>query len=213
MELATTTVWTALLAVAATLSTNHGGRPIVPAPVMASVLRAQDAPGGAAPKPRGVTASPAVRSIDGPPPPVAPETLARDAAGHATVRAVRLAEPLKLDGVLDEGVYQTTPAITGFIQQLPIEGARATERTEAWVFYDERSVYVSARLWDSAPESQWVANEMQRDSFQLINNDTFQMVFDTFYDRRNGVAFMVNPIGGVFDYEITDEGKIGRAHV
>ena len=33
------------------------------------------------------------------------------------------------------------------------------------------------------------------------------MVFDTFYDRRNGVAFMVNPLGGFFDYEITDEGN------
>src|SRR5207249_3826579 len=80
-------------------------------------------------------------------------------------------------------------------------------RTEAWVFYDQRSIYVSARLWDSAPESQWVANEMQRDSFQLINNDYFSIVLDTFYDRRNGVAFMVNPIGGIFDYEVTDEGN------
>ena len=66
---------------------------------------------------------------------------------------------------------------------------------------------MSARIWDSAPESQWVANEMQRDSFQLINNDYFAVVFDTFYDRRNGVAFMVNPIGGFLDYEIADEGN------
>ena len=118
-----------------------------------------------------------------------------------------LTEPLRLDGVLDEALYETVSAITGFIQQLPNEGAPATERTEAWVFYDQRSIYVSARLWDSAPESQWVANEMQRDSFQLINNDYFSIVLDTFYDRRNGVAFMVNPIGGIFDYEVTDEGN------
>ena len=82
----------------------------------------------------------------------------------------------------------------------------ATERTEAWVFYDAQGVYVSARLWDSAPESQWLANEMQRDSFQLINNESFTVVLDTFYDRRNGVGFLVNPIGGFMDYEITDEG-------
>ncbi|MBI3263020.1 MAG: hypothetical protein HYZ58_07700, partial [Acidobacteria bacterium] len=138
----------------------------------------------------------AVRPIDGPPPPVAPDTLSRDAAGRATVRAVRLTEPLKLDGMLDEGIYQTVPALSGFIQQLPNEGAPATERTEAWVLFDGRNVYVSARLWASVPESQWIANEMQRDSFQLINNDRFIIVLDTFYDRRNGVAFMVNPIGG-----------------
>ena len=145
--------------------------------------------------------------IDGPPPPVAPETLARDAAGRATVRAVRLDRPLQVDGNLDEAIYDTVPPISGFIQQLPDEGEPATERTDAWVFYDAQNVHVSARLWDSAPESQWVANEMQRDSFQLIDNDSFSVAFDTFYDRRNGVAFMVNPIGGIFDYEITDEGN------
>ena len=48
---------------------------------------------------------------------------------------------------------------------------------------------------------------MRRDSFQIINNDTFSVAFDTYYDRRNGVAFMVNPIGGFFDYEISDEGS------
>ena len=48
---------------------------------------------------------------------------------------------------------------------------------------------------------------MQRDAFQLINNDWFSVAFDTFYDRRNGMAFLVNPIGGFFDYEISDEGS------
>ena len=145
--------------------------------------------------------------IDGAPPPVAPETIARDATGRATVRAVRLTEPFRLDGVLDEGMYETVPSFGGFIQQAPDEGEPSTERTEAWVFYDDRHVYVGARLWDSAPESEWVANEMQRDSFQLINNEYFSASFDTFYDRRNSVAFMVNPLGGFFDFQMTNEGS------
>ena len=145
--------------------------------------------------------------IDGPPAPIAPATITRDADRRATVRAVRLDEPLRIDGTLDESMYETVPSLGDFIQQTPDEGAPATERTEAWVFYDDRNVYVGARLWDSAPESRWVANEMQRDSFQLINNERFAVAFDTFYDRRNGVAFMVNPIGGFFDYQITDEGR------
>ncbi len=145
--------------------------------------------------------------IDGPAPPVAPATVARDASGNATVRAVRLEAPITLDGVLDEAVYANTTAIEGFIQQLPDEGEPTTERTEAWVFFDTQNIYISARLWDSAPESEWVANEMQRDSFQLINNETFNVSLDTFYDRRNGYAFQVNPIGGIFDFQLTDEGN------
>jgi len=145
--------------------------------------------------------------IDGPPPPVAPATINRDAEGRATVRAVRLTEPLEIDGILNETAYDTVESFSGFIQQSPDEGAPATERTEAWVFFDDNNIYVSARLWDSAPESQWVANEMQRDSFQLINNERVSVAFDTFYDRRNNVAFMVNPIGGFLDQEITDESR------
>ena len=146
-------------------------------------------------------------TIDGPPPPDPPATINRDTEGRATVRSVRLTAPLRIDGNLDESVYETVEPLSGFLQQLPDEGEPATERTEAWVFFDDDNVYVSARLWDSAPESQWVANEMQRDSFQVINNERFSVQFDTYYDRRNGVAFMVNPIGGIVDFEITDEGS------
>ena len=145
--------------------------------------------------------------IGAPPPPVPPATINRDASGRATLRAVRLDGPLRVDGVLDEGVYETTPPLNGFVQQVPNEGAPATERTDAWIFYDDDNVYVAARLWDSAPESRWVANEMQRDSFQLIQNEYFSAAFDTFYDRRNGFAFMMNPLGGFFDFQITDEGN------
>ena len=42
---------------------------------------------------------------DGPPAPVAPEVITRNAAGQATVRAIKLSAPLKVDGVLDEEVY------------------------------------------------------------------------------------------------------------
>ena len=145
--------------------------------------------------------------IDGPPPPVAPATVSRDAAGRVTMRATRLPQPLNLDGSLSEGFYEVVPPIEGFLQQMPIEGAPATERTEAWVFFDDESLYISARLWDSAPEERWVANEMQRDSFQLIQNEYLGISLDTFYDRRNGFGFLVSPIGGFADYQITDEGN------
>ena len=151
--------------------------------------------------------APQTGAIDGPPAPVPPATITRDAAGGATVRAVRVDRPLLLDGVLDELVYETTEPFGGFIQQAPDEGAPATEPTENWIFFDDESIYVGARVHESVPESAWVANEMQRDSFQLINNDGYIVVFDTFYDRRNGFSFRVNPIGGFSDQQITDEGN------
>ena len=110
-----------------------------PASVSTGAPTAAEAPRG------GVLATAPTRLIDGPAPPLAPETIARDAAGRATVRAVRLTEPMRLDGTLDEGVYETVLPVGGFIQQVPDEGAAPTEETEAWVFFDAQHVYVSAR--------------------------------------------------------------------
>src|SRR5262245_51591800 len=54
--------------------------------------------------------------IDAPPAPVAPATIARDAQGRATIRAVRLQTPIKVDGRLDDEVYHTVPGAGGFMQ-------------------------------------------------------------------------------------------------
>ena len=88
-----------------------------------------------------------------------------------------------------------------------MEGAPATERTEAWIMFDEENVYVSARVHDSAPASEWVANEMRRDTTQLRQNDTFSVFFDTFYDRRNGFNFYTNALGARADQQFTNEGN------
>jgi hypothetical protein len=138
------------------------------------------------------------------PAPVPPAVVSRDGAGHVTVRAVRTTEPIHIDGKLDEAAYQQTEAIGGFLQQEPNEGQPATERTDAWIFFDNDNVYVSARCWDTHPE-RMVANEMRRDTSQLRQNDTFAVLFDTYHDRRNAYLFYANPIGGLADSQITDE--------
>ncbi len=120
---------------------------------------------------------------------------------------MRLAERLRVDGRLDEAVYQRVPAITDFIQNVPVEGAVSTERTEAWILYDDTSIYVVGRIWDTAPPEKWVANELRRDTNQLRQNDHFGVLLDTFHDRRNGFFFYVNPLGARADTWVTDEGN------
>lgn len=147
--------------------------------------------------------------IDGPPPPVAPETISRNEAGGATIRAVRI-QGLVVDGALDEAVYTTVPSFGGFIQMEPTAGAPATERTEAWVLFDDTHLYIVARVWDAAPESEWVVNEMRRDSSNLSQNEGVGILLDTYYDRRNGLFFTVSPIGGRADGEVSNERGYNR---
>ena len=164
-----------------------------------------------APTPATAVATPAVAEetallvFEGPPPPLLPETIARDAAGRVTVRAVRVSEPLRIDGALDERVYRDVSPASGFIQREPLENVPATELTDVWVFFDGDHVYISARCWDSAPESRWVANDMRRDGTNVGQGDVVVFLLDTFYDRRNGVVLTINPIGGRLDGQMTDE--------
>ncbi len=138
--------------------------------------------------------------------PIAPAAVVtREADGRISIRAVRTDSPIRIDGRLDESIYGATEAIEGFVQQEPDEGEPATERTEAWVLFDDDHVYVAARCWETQPARR-VANEMRRDTSQLRQNDTFAVLFDTFHDRRNGYLFYANPIGGLADSQITDEG-------
>ena len=142
--------------------------------------------------------------IDGPPPPVPPAVINRDAEGRATLRAVRV-DDLDIDGVLDEPVYQEVPPAAGFIMQEPREGPPATEQTEVWVLFDDDNFYLVVRCWNSAPESEWVIRDMRRDSFNVTSGEYVGVLLDTFYDRRNGYNFGINPIGGRIDAQMTNE--------
>jgi hypothetical protein len=135
--------------------------------------------------------------------------MARDVWGRVTIRAVRVGRPPRVDGALDDPVYQTITPISDFIQQEPDEGAPATEPTRVWVLFDRENLYISARCQDSQP-NRIVANDMRRDGRNIGQNDNISVVLDTFYDRRNGYEFLINSIGGMQDNQVTDERDVNR---
>ena len=145
------------------------------------------------------------RAFDGPPAPVLPATISRDDQGHATVRAVRVTEPIRLDGRLDDAVYASVRPMSDFVQNDPAFGEPATERTDVWILFDADNVYVTVRAFESQPD-RMIVNEMRRDSDAIMQNENFAFVLDTFYDRRNGVVFNINPLGGRMDGQISNEG-------
>ena len=133
----------------------------------------------------------------------------RTPEGQVTIRAIRVARPLVLDGQLKEEIYAQVPPIDGFLQQEPLEGEPATEPTEAWLFYDDRYIYVAAHLHDSQPDRE-IITEMRRDGQGTNDNESFGVVFDTFHDRRNGFLFQISLAGGLYDGYITDERDMNR---
>jgi hypothetical protein len=173
--------------------------------------RAGQAPSGVPTPPSTETALPiGTPALDGPPEPVAPETISRDLDGRATVRAVRVREALRIDGTLDEPLYTDVKPMGGFVQIEPVYDTPPTESTDIWVSFDEDNLYVSGRMWDTDLE-RLVATEMRRDSDTMFQaNDIISFIFDTFYDRRNGLMFSINPIGGRSDTQVTGERQFNR---
>ena len=122
-----------------------------------------------------------------------------------TVQAVRVTEPLRIDGRLDEEFYTLNQPASDFVQVEPEEGAPATEKTEVWIAFDNANIYISFRCWESQPD-RVSATEMRRDVGNMWRGDDMvYWMFDTFLDRRNGFEFGLNPIGGRQDAQMANE--------
>jgi len=140
-----------------------------------------------------------------PPAPEQAPVYTRETDGRIVIRATRIAQAPRIDGRLDDVVYTQVPAFSGFIQADPAEGEPETERTEAYVLFDNRNVYVAFRCWDSHADT-LVATEMRRDNNRINQSDHVAVSFDTFYDGRNGYQFTLTAAGGLRDGTIVDEG-------
>ena len=123
-----------------------------------------------------------------------------------TIPAVRVDQPPKIDGVLDDDVWKKAPLVEQFTQQEPKEGAAASERTEVRVLYDGKTLHIGVHAFDLQPSS-IVATEMRRDSDRLLDEDNFQIILDTFNDSRNGYMFVTTPLGAKLEQQISEEGE------
>ncbi|MQA89182.1 MAG: hypothetical protein GEU90_02945 [Gemmatimonas sp.] len=104
-------------------------------------------------------------------------------------RAVRTAEPIAVDGQLDEDAWKTAPAITNFTQMDPVEGSPISERTEIRFLYDDEAIYVGAWLWDDGE----ILNRLARRDAGVPDADFFVVIFDTFHDHNTAYRFATAP--------------------
>jgi len=128
------------------------------------------------------------------------------------IGAVRVQEAPVIDGHVNEPVWRMAEPIDQFVQQEPDEGAPATERTVVRILYDAENLYIGVHAYDSSPEAV-SATEMRRDSPRILEEDSFQIILDTFMDSRSGYMFVTNPLGAKLDQQVFNEGEGGRGGV
>jgi hypothetical protein len=120
-------------------------------------------------------------------------SLALVAAEPATsLRAARTAVPITMDGRLDEAAWSQAPMLQDFTQLTPMLGAPSKKLTEVRVLYDDRYLYVGARMRHE-PGSAVVKQVHRRD--QTSASDWFAIFIDSAHDHRSAFSFMVNASG------------------
>ena len=128
---------------------------------------------------------------------------AKDGAPNQEAQATAVEHAPKLDGTLDDPLWQSATAITDFRQREPYEGQPATEKTAIRILYTRHAVYFGVHCYDSQP-SRIIATELRRDVSQDLD-DHFEILIDSNHDRRDAYVFELNPLGTQVDGLIVGE--------
>jgi len=119
---------------------------------------------------------------------------------HVVVSVPRVTEPPRLEDFLEmrpsakwEGKLAK---VDNFIQRLPSDGQPSTQKTEAYLGYDDRYFYCIFVAFDSEP-SKVRGNRTPRDN--VTGDDKLDLFLDTYHDRRRAYVFTVNAYGHQMD--------------
>lgn len=122
-----------------------------------------------------------------------------------TAKATYTKEIITVDGLLNESSWKTADVIAKFTQRELNEGEKPTELTEVRLLYNYDNLYVGVWCYDSNP-NEIISNSLERD-FSYWLDDNFEIILDTYFDKRNGYLFITNPNGARSDALVTDEGN------
>lgn len=126
------------------------------------------------------------------------------ADGRLEVLAAPAPQPIIVDGRLDDPAWAAAEPVGNFVQAEPDEGRPASEPTVVRVAYGGGYLYIGAYCYDD-PKG-LVVTDIRKD-FQREAQDGFEVILDTFGDRRNGYVFATNPAGARADEQVTNEGR------
>ena len=122
-----------------------------------------------------------------------------------TAVAARRTTPVVMDGRLDEAAWKAATVITGLRQYQPTEGAAASLPTEIRVLFDDRALYVGARMSDPQGRAGVRAPRARRDqlldgngnngAFNSLTSDKLVIVLDPFHNHLDQALFEINPAG------------------
>lgn len=132
------------------------------------------------------------------------QNTATDSISRKKATAVKITKSPKIDGILDEGVWQDAPSAANFIERRPNNGKPAVEtlKSEVKILYDDTGIYFGAVLFDNEPSK--IAKELtERDNIE--NDDIFGVTLNGYNDHQQSLEFLVTPAGVQADAKLTND--------
>ncbi|MBV1924444.1 MAG: carbohydrate binding family 9 domain-containing protein [Flavobacteriaceae bacterium] len=116
-----------------------------------------------------------------------------------TIEAIRIDTPPKIDGLLDDTVWQNISAAGNFNMYEPGNEGEIPEgfKTEVKMAYDDNAVYVAAYMFDPEPDK-ILSQFSQRDEV-FVQADHFAIALNTYNDGINETHFFVTSAGTIGD--------------
>jgi hypothetical protein len=114
-------------------------------------------------------------------------------------RVVKTTAAPVIDGVLDDAVWEQSAMLTGFIQRIPYFGRPASEDMQVRLLRDDRNIYVGACM---KQDPATIRRNKLRHRDAVYQDDTFEIVLDTFHDHRRAYDFLVNANGAKHDTQV-----------
>lgn len=111
------------------------------------------------------------------------------------VTALRIDQPIKIDGVLDETAYSKADVASDFVQLQPYNGQPSYQPTEVRILYDDDALYIGAMMYDN-PDS--IASYITtRDNIGV--SDYFLVFLDPNNEGMLSYEFLVTPANSQTD--------------
>lgn len=110
---------------------------------------------------------------------------------------IETSEAPRIDGDISDAAWAKAAIIEEFYQTHPEEGVAPSQKTRAYIMYDERNLYVAVYNYDNEP-SRITRSLLERDP-PLQDDDGIRVLLDPFGTFRNGYFFATNPNGAKND--------------
>ncbi|MEM7101477.1 MAG: DUF5916 domain-containing protein [Bacteroidota bacterium] len=119
-----------------------------------------------------------------------------------TTKAIE-GEPPKIDGILDDPIWETVEWGGDFTQWQPYEKEAPTQETSFKILYDDKTLYVAFRCHDQEP-AKIVKRMSRRDGFE---GDWVEINIDSYFDQRTAFSFTASVSGVKGDEFISNNGR------